>query len=255
MQKTFGYELEFNGAILQNLAKKYSIPLYKKRQIVPYNEYHLKNEIYVSNPYVLSEGSSAILISGGELISPILDDYEICLKELKFLLEALKKKGAYIYNDSLNTGFHIHLDRSFLLNYASLEKLLKFLYAFQLEIYNIAKGDHEVIRQNTLEDAKPLTMKFIRDILEFQKFELLKSKRNCILLNDKTLELRYFNSSLDWEVIDTYFTFAFGLREYVLSKKSDLELLDYYFQKALKEDDTLTLNRERYRVMQNILNI
>lgn len=89
MQKTFGYELEFKGAILQELARKYDIPFYKKQAIVPYNIYHLKNETSISkicNP-------NGDLIEGGELISPILNNYDKCLNDLKFLLNVLKKKA------------------------------------------------------------------------------------------------------------------------------------------------------------------
>lgn len=255
MQKNFGYELEFKGAILENLAQKYSIPLYKLQDVVPYDRYHLKNEIFVSELCDNVFNREADLTKGGELISPILNDYGKCLRELKFFLEILKKEGAYINPNSLNTGFHIHLDRSFLSGWDSFEKLLKFLYAFQPEIYDYSKGNHESIRKNIFEDAKPLTPSLVEFLVETGKIEFLSFKGNCILLDQKTFELRYFNSSLDINTLDSYFKFAFNLRDYIASEESDMELLNFYFQKALRDEKNLTLNRKRYKVMKNILNI
>lgn len=148
------------------------------------------------------------------------------------------------------------MDRSFLADWESFETLLKFLYAFQPEIYTLAKGDYDNIRTNAYLDARPLKAKIISFLIETGKIEILNIKGGCILFNTKTFEFRYFNSSLNVEILNTYFRFVFGLRDYILShEEKDVELLDYYFKKALKRNDDLTLSRTRYRTMQNILNI
>lgn len=152
--------------------------------------------------------------------------------------------------------FFNNLIVSFLADWESFEPLLKFLYAFQPEIYTLAKRDYDNIRTNAYLDARPLKAKIISFLIETGKIEILNIKGRCILFNTKTFEFRYFNSSLNVEILNTYFRFVFGLRDYILShEEKDVELLDYYFKKALKRNDDLTLSRTRYRTMQNILNI
>ena len=250
--KTFGYELEFNGGILEKISENYDIPCYKKAEHTSYDKYQLKTEVSITKRL---DFNGQIIRVGGEFISPILSDYKTSLNDLKKWLFILKNEGCYIRPNSYDTGFHIHLDRSFLSGWDSFEKLLKFLYAFQPEIYDYSKGNHESIRKNIFEDAKPLTPSLVEFLVETGKIEFLSFKGNCILLDQKTFELRYFNSSLDINTLDSYFKFAFNLRDYIASEKSDMELLNFYFQKALRDEKNLTLNRKRYKVMKNILNI
>ena len=246
MKKQFGYELEFFGANLNYLAEKYGLLFYEKYTRVPYTFYHVKDE-----PDITKKIHNSYF--GGELVSPILNDYQKCLKDLRFYLKALKKEGAFLKKNSSFTGFHIHLDRSFLTNWEDIQKLLKFLYAFQPEIYDVAKGEHEKIRDSIFLDIKPLTAFKVTGCLQTRNLEMLRRKGNCICLNGTTLELRYFNSSLDLDTLDSYFLFAFYLRDYIQNPQSDLELLEYYYQKALKNEDNFSLSRKRKKMMKKIL--
>ena len=246
VNKRFGYELEFFGANLNRLAEKYGLSFYEKYTKVPYTFYHVKDE-----PDITKKIHNSYF--GGELVSPILNDYQKGLKELRFLLKVLKKEGAYLEKNSKYTGFHIHLDRSFLTNWEDIQKLLKFLYAFQPEIYDVAKGEHEKIRDSIFLDIKPLTAFKVTGCLQTRNLEILRRKGNCICLNGTTLELRYFNSSLDLDILDSYFLFAFYLRDYIQNQQSDLELLEYYYQKALKNEDNFSLSHKRKKMMKKIL--
>lgn len=252
MNGQFGYELEFLGADLRSLERKYGLPFYEKYDKVPYTLYHLKDEIAVTTR--TSETSSKTLF-GGELVSPILSDYQECLRELRFLLKILKKEGAYLNKNSNYTGFHIHLDRNFLTKWEDIQKLLKFLYAFQPEIFDIAKGEHEEIRDSIIYDVKPLSAFQVQGYLHSRNLERPKKNGSCISFNDTTLELRYFNSSLDLDTLDSYFQFAFHLRDYIQNPQSDLELLEYYYQKALENEESLVLSQKRKIMMRRILEL
>lgn len=246
MNKRFGYELEFFGANLNYLAEKYGLLFYEKYTRVPYTFYHVKDE-----PDITKKIHNSYF--GGELVSPILNDYQKCLKDLRFYLKALKKEGAFLKENSAYTGFHIHLDRSFLVDWKDIEKLLKFLYAFQPEIYDVAKGEHKEIRDSICFSVKPLTTFQITGCLQTSNLGILGRKGNCICLNGTTLELRYFNSSLNLDTLDSYFLFAFHLRDYIQNPQSDLELLEYYYQKALKNEDNFSLSHKRKKMMKKIL--
>ncbi len=248
MEKQFGYELEFFGANLNYLAEKYGLLFYEKYVRVPYTFYHVKDE-----PDITKKIHNSYF--DGKLVSPILTDYKKCLEELRFLLEVLKKEGAFHKENSAYTGFHIHLDRSFLRDWKDIEKLLKFLYAFQPEIYDVAKGEHKKIRDSIFLDIKPLSSFKITGCLKSGTLETLRRKGNCICLNGTTLELRYFNSSLNLDTLDSYFLFTFHLRDYIQNQQSDLELLEYYYQKALKNEDNFSVSHKRKKMMDRILKI
>ena len=252
MVKQVGYELEFHDASLDLLAEKYQLQKYKKEVQVPYTNYFLKEEIPLTKHIYLGGESIGY---GGEFISPILRDYEQCLKDLQFYLKILKDEGAAVQRNSWITPFHIHLDRTFLYSREKIEKLLKFLYAFQPEIYELAKGEFDKIRENIFVDFKPLCGEIIEQYLRTENEHFFHFKGSCILLDDQTLELRYFNASLQLHVLETYFQFAFHLRDYIINEQSDQELLEYFYQKALNNGDTLILSRKREKVMRQILQL
>ena len=103
MVKQFGYELEFHDASLDLLAEKYKLQKYKKEVQVPYTHYFLKEEVPLTK-HIYLRGEN--LSYGGEFISPILRDYEQCLKDLQFYLKILKDEGAVVQRNSWITPFH-----------------------------------------------------------------------------------------------------------------------------------------------------
>lgn len=250
--ESFGYELEFNGGILEKISEKYHIPYYKKAEETAYDEYQLKTEVGITKRIDLN---GKIIRVGGEFISPILTDYKVALNELKKWLLILKNEGCFIMTNSLNTGFHIHLDRSCIEDFENLEKALKFLYAFQPEIYSFSKGDQRKIRESIYFDVKPLTPFLVKGILKTGEIAPLKRKGYCICITHDTLELRYFNSSFDLSVLDSYFQFAFHLRDYIANEASDLDELNYYYRKALRRKDNFSLNLKRQKTMNELLDL
>ena len=131
---TFGYELEFCGASLYELSELLRVNVKAKTSKINYQDFNLMKEERITNEKLV----------GGELISPIYTDLQLCLKELKEKLILLKENGAYIPENSFMTGFHIHIGKDVLdskVQYEirqNYEKLLKFLYAFESEIYVLA---------------------------------------------------------------------------------------------------------------------
>ena len=244
-----GYELEFKGASLLNLSKTYNIPLYKKEKDVSYDHFHLKDEKDVS---VIDQRDTTIDYLGGELISPIFTNFQKCLQETKKYLTWLKEQGAYIEKNSYDTGFHIHLDLNFLDSWEKKQKLLKFLYAFQNEIFDLAKGRDEKIRDTFLFSARPLKLKFVKKMLEQEKYVKLTDKLHCIRFTNDTVELRYFNSSLEKEVIESYLYFAINLRNFILDEQIDKERLDYYFHQT---NDDRTFDLAKQNVMKKMLKL
>ena len=117
----------------------------------------------------------------------------------------------------------------------------------------MAKGEHEKIRDSIFLDIKPLTAFKVIGCLQTRNLAILRRKGNCICLNGTTLELRYFNSSLNLNTLDSYFLFTFHLRDYIRDQQSDLELLEYYYQKALKNEDNFSLSHKRKKMMKKII--
>ena len=250
--KTFGYELEFNGGILEKISENYDIPCYKKAEHTSYDKYQLKTEVSITKRL---DFNGQIIRVGGEFISPILSDYKTSLNDLKKWLFILKNEGCYIRPNSYDTGFHIHLDRSFIGDFEKIEKVLKFLYTFQPEIYELSKGDQKNIRNSVYFDVKPLTPSLVKEILKTQEVKLLKRKGYCICITPDTLELRYFNSSLNIDVLNSYFQFAFHLRDYILDNATDLDLLNYYYRKALRRKDNFFFFLKRQKAMNKFLEL
>ena len=222
---TFGYELEFLGANLETVSKKYAIPLYTKGWSCNYRTFILSGEQDVTN---------ILTCEGGELISPIYmeNDKLQCLKELKEKLEILKEEKAYLRENADGTGFHIHLGRQCLVSKERKRMLLKFLVAFQPEIFKLACGEYNAIRANYLKHAQWLTKQDVEDeIRQSSKRELLHQKTKCFRFTKETFELRHFNSSLDFSVLESYLQFAWHLYAVLETGDIDLEELEFYYRK------------------------
>lgn len=244
-----GYELEFKGSSLSKMSKMYDIPLYRKDEKVPYDHFHLKNEIGIST---IRQNEKEVNYFGGELISPIFTNWQTCEEETAYYLNILKEQRAYLLPNSYEAGFHIHLDKNFLDSWEKKQLLLKFLYTFQNEIFDLAKGRDEKIRDTFLFSTRPLKLKFVKKMLEQEKYVKLTDKLHCIRFTNDTVELRYFNSSLEKEVIESYLYFAINLRNFILDEQIDKERLDYYFHQT---NDDRTFDLAKQNVMKKMLKL
>ena len=137
----------------------------------------------------------------------------------------LKENGAYIPENSFMTGFHIHIGKDVLdskVQYEirqNYEKLLKFLYAFESEIYVLASYGGN-IRRNFWDNARPLDFNDIINFLcNFPYSNVFDSKKNAFRIDRETYELRYFNSSLDEKDLESS-----------ISDDFDYDKVDYYFR-------------------------
>ncbi len=217
---TFGYELEFCGPFLCDLAEFLGVSVKSKTSKINYQNFNLMKEVGITNER----------LEGGELISPIYTDLQLCLKELKDKLIFLKDNGAYIPLNSSMTGFHIHVGKDILTNQKHYEQLLKFLYAFEYEIYEFASYG-KIIRSNFWNNAHPL---YFNDIIcflaNYPSTTIFSSKKNAFRIARETYELRYFNSSLVYSELESALYFATQLSQYVVSDNFDTERIERYFQ-------------------------
>lgn len=244
---TFGYELEFFGANLWNLSELYDIPWYSKGHRCDYHEFHFSEEIDITD--ILSS-------EGGELISPIYTEKtkQKCLQELREKLKILKKEGAYLKENANDTGFHIHLGRQVLESRAKKALLLKFLFAFQPEIFDFARGKDAKIRDNVVINAREILRKDINlELDHYPEEKLFSGKHKCIRFTPFSFELRYFNSSLDYEVLESYLEFAWHLYAGLQKNTWDLEKIEYYNQQYYIIGKSP--NKERREAMFQILKL
>lgn len=79
---------------------------------------------------------------------------------------------------------------------------------------------------------------------------LLFQKDYGIRLTEKTLELRMFNSSLNYEVLKEYIEFSLQLGMFIEKGIFDEELINYYYNKFSGLED---INEERKIIMENML--
>ena len=240
----FGYELEFCGANLAELSKAMQIPLSPKGKHKNYDTFHLEPEEKITTKD----------LNGGELISPIYKEKDIALQELKEKLEILKKYRAYIPEKSKDTAIHVHLDKSFLKDSKSYyEALLKFLYSFQNEIFDISSYQ-EGIRPNFYESCSPLKeediMCFLNDVSNSKEFS---GKRKCIRFTRNTLELRYFNSSLEFEKAKKSIEFALSLADYIGNSRWNIKELNEWLRNTYIEPRRYSENRAE--ILKNTLQL
>lgn len=234
----FGHELEFYGASLKEMSIKYHIPYINRKEQCNYENFTLKDEVAITDNQC-----------GGELISPIYKDKEICLKELKEKLIMLKENNAYLKKDAENTGFHIHLDkRIFKDDEYRKQMFLKFFVAFQSDIYEKAKGEFKMGGGYADHLRKTTTDHMLKN--EEYRNRLLFQKDYGIRLTEKTLELRMFNSSLNYEVLKEYIEFSLQLGMFIEKGIFDEELINYYYNKFSGLED---INEERKIIMENML--
>lgn len=222
-----GYELEFFGASLEKIGKKYNIPYGTKKIKQNDSKFALQTEIGITRYFDKK---------GGELISPIYNNIFYCKKDLKEKVEILNLYKAYLKENAEDTGFHIHLDREiFCDDVKRYQIFFEFLVAFQNEIFDFAKGIEKEIRLGYVDYARPLRKERIDSLIKERKIlKYLKtyySKRNCIRFSREynTVELRYFNASLFDRVLEEYLEFAWRLGLMIKEKTYDEEIIHFYY--------------------------
>ena len=247
----FGYELEFFGASLTELAQDTKSKLYTPHSTKDYRTFGLAKELGITDSNLI----------GGELISPIyqVEELKMCYRELKQKLKALEKHGAFIKKNSYKTGFHVHLDKKmFQEDWHRYQMFLQFFMAFQNEILDYAKGEHQHIRLNFYEHCDLLDWDTINQIISNDSYNYyylspLCTKRHCIRFTEETLEIRIFNSSLMFKTLKQFVDFSLAIADYIKKGEFDEELIEFYYQNYYN----LGLNQklERKKILLDTLNI
>ena len=170
----------------------------------------------------------------------------------------LKENRAYLKKNSDGTRFHVHLQRTLFQNdFEAYKYFLKFLLAFQTEIYDFAKGKEENLRDLGVYYAAPLDKKDVNELLKqkdiFKILSTYQFKNDCIDFsrNIDTVELRYFNSSLDTSVLFEYLEFCVRLGNMIQNKTYDSELIDYYYKRY--KSTNRSVSKEKVQAMRRLL--
>lgn len=244
---TFGYELEFLNARLDFIGKKYHL-LFQKRGATPLD---YKNFVLQTEYKVTQEG-----LKGGELISPVYQNYDLCLKELKEKLEILKENKARIEKNSEETSFQVSLSRDIFDNdFERYYAFFLFWLTFQNEIFYNAKGKEPKIRETSKMFASPLNRIMIERFLHKGSIRAIHdkfwAKDFCIRFSKDLplVEFRPFNSSLEYVVLKSHIDFSLRLGIFIKKKKYDLEKIEFMYKYG-----NVIKGNSNSRVRQHILN-
>lgn len=168
---TFGVEIEY-----ENLSKD-------------------KVDTFIDNKY---DNWSSIhdfsCLSGGEIVSPVMNDEKKYWEQLKSICDYLKKNNA----DTLhNAGGHIHIGASSLGNNVSGWKTFLKLYAvYESVIFRFAYGDKISGRRTLLDYAAPIADYIKHNLNSINKCNDLLEMSNILRLGSRCLAVNFSNMHL-----------------------------------------------------------
>lgn len=231
----FGFETEmglWNGDL---------VPIEQKvKDLIEYSEkfYYIK---YDGSIYETHSGSTGCEINSHPF------NWNYLLNHLDYIKELSKLKyifgnGRAEYNNSTaaqfrinrSCGFHIHISRDFF-NENSIFNITKFIYSNVdfIEKISLRKNTHNLKRfANT--EIKCSIEDFIRNSLSYefdQKFRYMALN----LTSMKTIELRFFQGTLNENLILAYLEFALAVSLFSVNYEKD-NMTDKNFYKFIKEN-------------------
>lgn len=246
---SFGPEIEFDNADLDEVSKKIGTnPRYKD--------------------WIIKEDKSVLTIKegrviGGEIASKVLHDTKEDWKDLKKLLDELKKLKAKATN---RTAFHIHVGgQIFELNLTYLKRFIKLWCLFEDIIFhfgftsNIAREHIEIFAPSLnpiyykLRNKNPNIVENLSTTKEFDfgKRRAVSFKNYRILSNEEiignTIEIRCFDGTLDSITAQSNIFVILKIMLYVKSTNYDEDLINYLFKNLTKQclDDCNNCNLEK----------
>ncbi len=269
----FGIEIEFAGAIFNNVNNKLNEVLgYETKDIEQrkkleeeksrYKKWRLVNDGSVqANSYYQAK-------KGGEINSPIMKNKKKYWEELKEVCLMLKKQE-YIKITS-RCSIHVHTDKTIYNEVEEYKNLLKLWILYEDIIYKFAYGEINTPRETLLNFARPFcasfdiqTIKLIKDLENIetkqQLIKLLNNERKLGLnltniLQEKnkeikvlkpTIEIRVYNGTLNENLIQNIVRFNQNLLGYAQKENFDKEFIEYkiknyepfYYGETIKEKE------------------
>lgn len=216
---TFGVELEFKGAISDDVARElYDLGICAYPEMVPY---HSSRHPSVPGKWKLErDGSVTDGRIGGELVSPILQDTGETWTNLEKICEVVKRHGGTVSGD---TGAHVHVGMDALDTARQRwKRFFKGIAGNEESIYRFAGGDLGQYRRGYSDFARPFATKAREGIRKVHSLESISDVREMasnvartgytLSHNDRyfgmnltnlaesgipTVEFRYFNGSLN----------------------------------------------------------
>ena len=275
MNKDFGYgmgyELETYGIILKKasaLIPNSSLYTKESHEYLDYSKYNITNEIDLTDE----------LLCGGEVISPIIYNEIELENSIKLVLDVLEKTKAYDRvkrNSSASLHFHFGLE-VLEKNKEYFIRLIKFLKAFEGEIYEYSHAEGDELRRTIGIFARPYHRKVVEEIIKYFENsepnykginEYLSLKKYMFRLGRKTIEFRTCNNPLvDNEIISTdklfdyeksyeqffaYFHMWQNILIYIKSSNYEKDLIESYYENM--RENPYQVIKERERVFKRII--
>lgn len=243
---TFGLEIEFTNAKLDEIVKYLDEVSPKKRK---FKGYYYNWNYSIDETFCKRNEKEEVF--GGEVQSAILRNNKKSFKNLKYVLEKLKENNALV-DDRTGLHYHISID-AFKNNYKYVLKFLRLYLTHEDVIYKCGYNG-STPRGALFKYSFPIRKKLIYYISQLEKaidyneiIDVLKSINiqksqgvnfSYILTELNTIEFRMCNGSLDYNVIVNEIDLFCNL---VLScqKELDEELIEYKLNKLKENPGTL----------------
>ena len=210
---TFGFEIEFEDALIDNIF------------------YYLQD--YLNKAWIVREDGS--IPTGGEVNTPVLYDTRRCWNELYDVCEILKKHAII----GPNCGGHIHIGAQIVENDKNFFKIIKTWTAFEEIIYRFSSGEFTHSRPNIIMYASPISKMLhennVQNRISVIKKLLLDSKVDGISMKStsfkeyitgNTIEIRCPNGSYNPIVLQNNLNFFIKFFEYSKSKYNE-DIINY----------------------------
>ena len=277
MDKKFGYgmgyELEVYGIKLQQVCELLEgsiLNLNKTNQYLDYTKYNIMKEIEITD----------IFQRGGEIISPILYSEEQLKASIRKVLNIISITGGYDMNKrNSSASLHFHFGIEVLENNKQYYiRLIKFLKAYEGEIYNHSHAENEKLRKAISAFSRPYTKKTFNEIIAYLSANnlnyenipaILCSKKYMFRLGKQSFEFRTCNNPLvDNDAIkkDSFFDYEKSYNqfiqyfqmwqriiEYIKSPEYEIDRIDLYSQTI--RDNPYKAIPEREKEFKKILKI
>lgn len=222
---TFGIEIEYEGIVKDTVSHMIYEEQLDKRLIGWLNKSEFDIAIYNKNGETVN----------GEINSPILKDTKETWEELKYILELLERKGAFV---SEKCGGHVNIGAHIFEN--NLEYIKNFILIwilYEKEIRKFSSGENKNLRRDVNNLFQKISRKIdIEKLIKNNKIVILTDELSCLFdkhhsiymknpIGDRfmfgnIIEFRLPNGTLNPEIWQNYINFFAKL---IIASKKELD--------------------------------
>jgi hypothetical protein len=236
------YKIEYRDKI--NVPKEYTFGI--EIEYENYSESQFAKRILEYYKNIFNSKTELDMVNGGEVTSKVMNDRSYCWKNIKYILNELKKVGAESRD---NCGSHVHVGAHVLGdNIKNWKKLLYLYTVYELVIYRFASGEYLNVRPRINAKAYPISIDLanllekiesasevedLKTILECEdryrglNFKNVDYKHTGELEQGNTLEFRMANGTHDAVIWQNLVNFYLKLLYASVNKDIDLDYLKY----------------------------